>query len=84
LDEYQAFNLDGALAHRYNTLEKEDFARAMHEIREAIKLTGRYQGAKHIKYRKFKSDLGDTHDDDGLDDDEGVYTGGSGRGTAIE
>lgn len=83
LDEYQAFQFDGALAFRYSTLEQERFSRAMHEIRESIKLTGRYHGAKHIKYRKYKGDLGDTHDDDELDE-PGLYIGGSGRGTAID
>lgn len=86
LDEYQAFQLDAGLAFRYSALEKQDTARYVHEIREAIKLTGRFHGAKGIKYRKFKGDLGDTHDedfDDKSDDSGVVYTGG-GRGTAIE
>lgn len=85
LDEFQAFQLDAALAFRYATLEKQDQARYVHELRESIKLTGRFHGAKGIKYRKFKGDLGDTHDEDFTDDDDDavVYTGG-GRGTAIE
>ena len=85
LDEYQAFQFDAALAYRYSALERQESARYVHELREAIKLTGRFHGAKGIKYRKFKGDLGDTHDEDfdAEDNDEQVYTGG-GKGTAIE
>lgn len=85
LDEYQAFQLDAGLAFRYSNLERQDQARYVHELRESIKLTGRFHGAKGIKYRKFKGNLGDTHDEDfdSKDDDEGVYSPGS-RGTAIE
>lgn len=85
LDEYQAFQLDAGLAWRYHNLEKQDAAQAVHELKESIKLTGRYHGVKNIKYRKFKGELGDTHDED--DDQEeggGVYGGALGRGTAIE
>lgn len=84
LDEYEAFQLDAGLAWRYHNLEKQDAAQAIHEIRESIKLTGRYHGLKNLKYRKFKGDLGDTHDDDDDQEDDGVYGGTSGRGTAIE
>ena len=85
LDEYMAFQLDAALALRYDTLEKEDFARSMHEVRESIKLTGRYHGVKRLKYRRFQSNLGDTHDPDEDEDAStgGVY-GGIGKGSAIE
>lgn len=83
LDEYQAFQFDAALAFRYSNLEKQEQARHTHELREAIKLTGRFHGAKGIKYRKFKGDLGDTQDEDFDDQEDSVYTG-AGRGSAIE
>lgn len=83
LDEYQAFQLDAGLAYRYEMLDQERAAKAMHELRESIKLTGRYHGIKSIKYRKYKGDLGDTHDDED-DDEDGLYSGVYSKGTAID
>lgn len=57
LDELQAFEFDAALAFRYNAIEEDDFRREMHDLKEAIKLTGRFHGLKKLKKQKYKSQV---------------------------
>lgn len=80
LDEMQAFEFDSALAFRYSLKERNDEQATLHEITEAIRLTGRYHGIKSLKYKPFKSSVDiaeesdeDVEEDDGSSDD-GVIT----------
>lgn len=59
LDDTQAFEFDSALAYRERMKERDQERRDLHEIVQAIRLTGRYHGHKKIKYEKYKSMLRD-------------------------
>lgn len=75
LDDRQAWELDSALAYRYESKDKDSFRRELHEIKQAIRLTGRFHGLKQIKYEKYKSALADLHmldDDDKADNSKPV------------
>lgn len=57
LDELQAWEFDSGLAYRQSLKDRDQDKRDLHEIIQAIKLTGRYHGLKKIKYEKYKSIL---------------------------
>ncbi len=54
LDEYDAWQLDSALALRYSLEEKEDFAEHLHIVKEHIKGLMKVLGAKGIKVKQYE------------------------------
>ena len=64
LDDYQAFQLDAALAYRYNALEEEDEQEKLNFIMNGIRAIMRTMGNKQAKPEKFHKTLGKTTDAD--------------------
>lgn len=68
LDEIEAFEFDAALAYRYSLKERDRELATVHEITEAVRLTGRYHGIKSLRYKPYKSSTDIIEESDEADD----------------
>ena len=58
LDELQAWEFDSSLAYRHSMKDRDAAMADLHEIVQAIRLTGNYHGLKKkIKYEKYKTNI---------------------------
>lgn len=55
----QAFEFDSAIAYRYSLKERDQELRNIHQIVQAIRMTGRFHGHKKIKPERYKSIIAD-------------------------
>ncbi len=68
LTGYDAWQLDSALATRYEAIEKENEAEIVHTLIQYIKGLMKVMGAKSVKIEKFKRSI--VTDSDSVSDDE--------------
>lgn len=64
MDDYQAFQFDGAVAYRYHMLEKEDVHEKLSFISNELRAIMRAMGNNQAKPIKFHKKLGKTTDKD--------------------